>query len=955
MRTITNIFLVNLAIADSSLLIAAFAQYIGSYVNSPVYDFGISFNNVFECVTPNFLIYLCYYESLWTVTLVSVERYFGVCHLLWHRYMRSTRRAVNMVLASWVISALFASPTMLYVCIIFQEGGEIVKRIPKCACFQILLLSGDIQVNPGPDSPNSDSRSRETTDVRVVHGSEGVHGVLLNARSVKNKLLDIQTYVYTRNFQIVGISETWLASHIPSTSILNEFIIFRNDRNTNGGGVLLALSPLLDPIELTSHHSFPNTSSQSVWASINIANKRWLCGVFYRPKPMDMEALDCLEETLTNLHPERFAGTLLLGDFNVDFALTRDPRRKSYFDKLTAISDIFGLQQLVSDYTRTPDVGSPSMIDLVFTSSAAQVFDVQVTEKLATSDHHMVTFSFRGKSQRSQNLRRTFYQYDRADVEQLNNLILNTDWNNIFHDDWPIDRVLDTFTETFFCHINQCIPKVTKRRKFKPWFSSDLKRMSTKKQKAYHKAKRTNSDVDWDAYRTLNNQFTYAKKRAYNSHWEAKFAKNDNLKSFWSFVRAQRAEPDSLSFVINDNQTSYPSDIADGFNKLFSSYFTNSDQIREVTSPELDVPTISHLIITNDMVCDKIKSLSPDKAVGPDDISCRMLKLCSNSISPVLTRIFNISISTGNLPSCWKIANVVPVYKKGNRCDLKNYRPIALTSIVVKMLESFVSDHIRDHLMTNGLMYTDQHGFSPGKSCASALSEAVCEWNKILDRRTSPTPRIDLVSVDYSRAFDSISHDVLFEKLHRTYGFKGPLLNWISSFISNRHQRVVFRGKMSDFVPVLSGVPQGSVLGPLLFNIYVNDLHLHLRSKIFHYADDTFLFRVINDDSDVQFLQNDLATLHWWSENNALQLNPQKCQVMCISRRKNKPSPEYFVLTQNFPRRPVFVSLEFRYPLILLGMSRCPVLPRSAINCWVSLELLWEIKTKVFVSHFIVL
>ena len=151
----------------------------------------------------------------------------------------------------------------------------------------------------------------------------------------------------------------------------------------------------------------------------------------------------------------------------------------------------------------------------------------------------------------------------------------------------------------------------------------------------------------------------------------------------------------------------------------------------------------------------KFHQLSPDKAVGPDDISCRMLKLCSNSISPVLTRIFNISIATGNLPSCWKIANVVPVYKKGNRCDLKNYRPIALTSVVVKMLESFVSDHIRDHLMTNGLMYTDQHGFSPGKSCASALSEAVCEWNKILWSSHFPTPRIDLVSVDYSRAFDS--------------------------------------------------------------------------------------------------------------------------------------------------------------------------------------------------------
>ena len=165
---------------------------------------------------------------------------------------------------------------------------------------------------------------------------------------------------------------------------------------------------------------------------------------------------------------------------------------------------------------------------------------------------------------------------------------------------------------------------------------------------------------------------------------------------------------------------------------------------------------------------------------------------------------------------------------------------------------------------------------------------------------------------------------------------------------------MVFPGKISDFVPVLSGVPQGSVLGPLLFNIYVNDLYLYLRSKIFQYADDTFHFRVINDDSDVQFLQNDLATLHWWSENNALQLNLQKCQVMCISRRKNQPSPEYFVSIQNFPRRPVFVSLEFRFPLILLGMSRFPVLPRIT-NCRVSLELLWEIKTKIFFSHFIVL
>lgn len=268
-----------------------------------------------------------------------------------------------------------------------------------------------------------------------------------------------------------------------------------------------------------------------------------------------------------------------------------------------------------------------------------------------------------------------------------------------FHGDWPIDRVLNSFIEIFFSHVNQCIPKITKKHKFKPWLSRELKRMSTKKQKSYHKAKRANSDGDWDTYRAINNQFTYATKSAYSSHWDAKFANNDNLKGFWSFVRSQLAEPDLKSFFINDTQTSKTIEIANGFSNLFSSYFTNSNDVREVTSPELDVPyTVSRLIVTDDMVRGNLKKLSPDKAVGPDDYL------------PVLTRIFKISITSGNLPSCWKTANVVPVYKKGNRCELKKYRPTALTSIVVKMFEIIVSDHIRNHLMTYGLLYSDQHG-----------------------------------------------------------------------------------------------------------------------------------------------------------------------------------------------------------------------------------------------------
>ena len=181
------------------------------------------------------------------------------------------------------------------------------------------------------------------------------------------------------------------------------------------------------------------------------------------------------------------------------------------------------------------------------------------------------------------------------------------------------------------------------------------------------------------------------------------------------------------------------------------------------------------------------------------------------------------------------------------------------------MLESLVCDKLRNHRLLNGLMFENQHGFSPGKSYATALCEATTEWFATLDRRSSPTARIDLISVDYSRAFDSISHDVLISKLHKTYGIRVSLLKWITSFLTmltGRRQCVVFRGASSDWTNVLSGVPQGSVLGPLLFNIYANDLHLHLKSTIYTFADDTFIFREIKTDNDISFLQSDLDSLN---------------------------------------------------------------------------------------------
>ncbi|XP_072046304.1 uncharacterized protein [Amphiura filiformis] len=638
-----------------------------------------------------------------------------------------------------------------------------------------IALSNDIELNPGPTtSPNSSSQNGNLSlsNLSTIESSSGslraqngMSCLFVNTRSLKNKLLDFQAHVYNFNFKIIGVAETWLADHVPSSCILQDFTIIRNDRNTHGGGVLLAFAPELQPIHVVPNHNFPKTDSQSVWASVVIGKQRWLCGVFYRPRRNDMESLDCLEETLYSLHPERYAGTLLMGDFNVD--QSQSNHNSIYVTRLSDIADSFGLHQHVNDITRNnPD----SILDLVFNTNPDHIADAAASEKLATSDHYMVTFNIKIKTKKLVAPYRKVYQYAKADCNLLNALILETNWDNIIIDN-DIDNTWNGFVETFFLCVNRAIPSTVRRSRAKPWVTPDIKKLISKKHKAFNKAKMSDSNLLWNKYKSLRNQVKYALKRSYQDHWLNMVNKNDNMKRFWSFVKSSRSQPENISFNIDNLPCTAPDLIAQRFNDLFFFFFTHTDDTVEITSPELIVEPFSNTRFNSEMVLNRIKKLAADKAVGPDNISGRMLKMCAHSIAPVLARIFSMSAALGKLPIGWKIAHVVPVYKKGDRSTLSNYRPIALTSVVGKMLEALVCDELRSHLLTNGLMFENQHGFSPGKSCTTALCEATTEWLGALDRRTNPTARIDLISVDYSRAFDSISHHVLIKSFIRPTAF----------------------------------------------------------------------------------------------------------------------------------------------------------------------------------------
>jgi len=230
----------------------------------------------------------------------------------------------------------------------------------------------------------------------------------------------------------------------------------------------------------------------------------------------------------------------------------------------------------------------------------------------------------------------------------------------------------------------------------------------------------------------------------------------------------------------------------------------------------------------------------------------------------------------------WKEANVTPIYKKGSRCSVSNYRQVSLTSVCCKLLEKLVRNVLLGHMIDNGILSEYQHGFVHGRSCTTQLLKVFDKWTEILDQGGA----IDVVYLDFAKAFDTVPHIHLMNKLER-YGVSGKLLEWIRQFLIGRKQRFGVAGSFSDWITVLSGVPQGSVLGPILFLCYINDMPDLITSMMYLYADDTKLFRRVDNDLDRQKLQKDLDQLSVWSQHEQLRFHVDKCKIMHIGGSRN--------------------------------------------------------------------
>lgn len=704
-----------------------------------------------------------------------------------------------------------------------------------------------------------------------------------NARSIVNKIQELELLVKNENIDIVGITETWLNVNILDSEMnIEGYTLLRKDRGDNrrGGGVALYIRNDISFIccEDLFEVDFPET----LFCSITCGKEKTLIGVCYRP-PSSLVGNDkALYSLLGRVSKDR---VIIMGDFNfpeLDWCKIETLSDTHPFIK--CINNNF-LDQLVDKPTRGDNI-----LDLIMTTDVSIINNLVVGEPFETSDHQLIRWELVGKTCLVNNST-TSFNYFKANYDEIRKFVKKQNWGSIFESQ-SVETSWGLFKRELISLRNKFVPKFKKSKNRCKWVTREVVRLRKAKVKAWNNYIKSGRDKRlFEVYKSKLRLSVRENNRA-KQCFEERLAgniKNDS-KSFFAYVRSKQRTKVTVGplknqsgDVISDNKTA-----ADVMNDYFASVFTVED-VNNIPEPvknfnsTLEMDKLNHIEIYEQDVRNKLESLKINKSPGPDGIHAKLLYELRDELVILLTKFFNLSIKTGIVPQDWKDANVSPLFKKGSKAKPENYRPVSLTSIVGKMLESIIKDHITEHLNRFKLIKSSQHGFSKGRSCLTNLLEFFEEVTKELDMGNP----VDIVYLDFAKAFDKVPYMRLFKKLE-AHGIEGVVLNWVKNWLGGRRQQVCINKECSNWRDVTSGVPQGSVLGPVLFIIYINDLENDLVSRVGKFADDTKMSKSVRCVQDAEILRDDLKKLDEWAQNWQMQFNKDKCVVMHVGRSNSK-------------------------------------------------------------------
>ena len=615
----------------------------------------------------------------------------------------------------------------------------------------------------------------------------------------------------------------------------------------------------------------------------------------YRPsKTYNAESDNCdvktNNERLANLFSKVQKPSVILGDFNCsDIDWSNSTTTRSSF-LLQATTDN-GFQQ----HIEFPTHRSGTTPDLVFSSQSSLVMDVAELAHLGKSDHSMIMVTIAGRLARPPPTNEQVPDWKNADLDGMRQELSEKDWNDLealgCEQSWKAFRdVLDNIQLKY-------VPTKLRRVQGKPnWMNNSVMRTIRKKRRLWKHYTTTKDHSDYIAYKAVEREAIKSVRKA-KKNYERKLSQEakSNPKAFYAYLKSKTSNRETVGPLASGTGPNAESVSDDGkmatmLNQFFSSVFTDEDlqSLPQPTQSFQGADPLEDLLITPEKVRLKLDAMRSTAAPGPDGLRPCFLKQFSTSLAIPLAIIFKQSLVEGVVPEDWRCANVTPIYKKGGKSQVGNYRPVSLTSVLCKVMESMIKDALMNHLMTNCLLNASQHGFMKRKSCLTNLVDYLDKLTKLIDDGHN----VDVLYLDFSKAFDKVPHARLMAKLD-AMGVRGNVHRWIREWLHDRKQRVVLNGQFSEWLPVLSGVPQGSVLGPALFLVYINDIDgaVDGLTYISKFADDSKVMRCVDCDADREAMQSNINSLIEWSDKWQMSFNAIKCKVIHFGR--NNPRHSY--------------------------------------------------------------
>ena len=708
----------------------------------------------------------------------------------------------------------------------------------------------------------------------------------VNANSIWIKRTQYLTLLSQCQYDVISVCETKLDAVKPNGVICDKnYVLHRKDRDSRGGGVALFVKRELKTSVVTIDSQFSNLEILAVDFA---GSTPFRVITVYRPPNCSGETTNeiwkCIGTLTTSGKP-----SIVLGDFNMSEIVwfpslhyVNSEINANFLSKMNKL----GLQQYVAKPTRKNyKTNKENFLDLVFCTDDAFIFDVQVVSPIVHSDHSAVTFTSKGPNNlnaKSETEDDKYFDFSSADWESINDYLSGMNWDNKFVNGITSENYWNAFLNVINCAIETFVPskksKLNVKKTTHPKFLND---MIKKKNALYHQRECPAKRAEYNKLNEKIRKITI--KNAKNR--ENKILSSADPNRLFNYIRKRRCNDNGVG-PLKDKDGKLSTDETEKSNIL------NNCFVKNFTADNGKIPVFGSRVSENVFLKDyldftplKVRQclakISHKKSRTPDGIPATFYKMTADQISYPLSVIFNISFNSGELPKIWKVADVVPLYKKGDSSDPSNYRPVSLTCIACKIMEMCIADEMLNYLRASKLLTKQQHGFLSRRSTCTQLLECFEDWTSNLENK-DPT---DVIYVDFKKAFDSVSHEKLLAKLE-AYGFKGKVLKWIKSFLLGRCQRVCLGLSNSEYAPVTSGVPQGSVLGPLLFLIFVNDLPEQFEDVICKlFADDLKLYQVVRLFEN---LKKALKILGEWADKWQLNIAVPKCNALHIANKDEK-------------------------------------------------------------------